>query len=303
MPIPDFQTLMLPLLKLTEDGEEHTLQEAREHLAAVFDVSEDEQAHLLPSGKDLTFRNRVGWAKTYLVKTRLLESPKRGRFRITDRGRGVLGEHPDRIDLKYLERYEEFKAFRKASHGKTAPKSEVDEPEPTQTPDEVLAGAYRTLRKALASDLLDLVKGSTPAFFEKLVVDLLVAMGYGGSLEDAASVVGRSGDEGIDGVIKEDRLGLDVVYIQAKKWEGNIGRPELQKFVGALQGKRARKGVFLTTSSFTREAVEYVQYLDTKVILVDGEQLAEHMIDFDVGVSTRDIYRVKKIDIDYFEGE
>lgn len=303
MPIPDFQTLMLPLLTLTEDGEEHTLQEAREHLAAVFAVSEEEQAQLLPSGKDLTFRNRVGWAKTYLVKTRLLESPKRGRFRITDRGRSVLGEHPDRIDLKYLERYEEFKAFRKASHGKPAAKSETDEPESTQTPDEVLAGAYRTLRKALASDLLDLVKGSTPAFFEKLVVDLLVAMGYGGSLEDAASVVGRSGDEGIDGVIKEDRLGLDVVYIQAKKWEGNIGRPELQKFVGALQGKRARKGVFLTTSSFTREAVEYVQYLDTKVILVDGEQLAEHMIDFDVGVSTRDVYRVKKIDIDYFEGE
>ena len=236
------------------------------------------------------------------MKTRLLESPKRGSFRITDRGREALALQPEKVNLAFLARYPELQEFRAPKKG-TEGTTDLVATDENQTPDEVLESAYLTLRQALVSELLDQVKGGTPSFFEKLVVDLLVAMGYGGTLEDAASVVGKSGDEGIDGVIKEDRLGLDVVYIQAKKWEGNVGRPELQKFVGALQGKRARKGVFITTAGFTKEAAKYIRYLDTKVILVDGDQLAQYMIDFNVGVSTKASYELKKIDTDYFEDE
>jgi len=256
---------------------------------------------LIPSGTGTVIRNRVGWARTYLKKAGLLEYPRRGQFRITPRGQDVLKENPQRVDVKLLARFPEFIAFRNAR--REAP--EVDaEPAAAEldarTPEEALEAAYDRLRDNLEADLLDHVKAATPAFFERLVVKLLVEMGYGGDQRDAAQAVGRSGDGGIDGIIKEDHLGLDVIYIQAKRWDGTVSRPEVQKFAGALQGRRARKGVFITTSTFSRDAITFVESIDAKIILIDGARLAKLMIDHGVGVSTIETYAVKKIDSDYF---
>ncbi len=296
MPIPDFQSLMLPSLRRLGDGAEHKLRDLIAHMAEEFALTDAERKELLPSGRQPVFENRVGWAVTYMKKAGLLESPRRGWVRITARGLDVLRQEPERIDIGFLERFEEFRAFRTQS--KTAEQKEKTEDE--QSPEESLARAYETLKQSVLADLLDQVKRASPAFFERLVVELLVRMGYGGSFPEAARAIGRSGDEGIDGIIKEDRLGLDVVYVQVKRWEQPVGRPEIQRFVGALQGHRARKGVFITTSTFTKEAREYVERIDSKIVLIDGEQLAELMFEYNVGVSTVGTYLVKKVDADFF---
>lgn len=301
MPIPDYQTCMLPLLKLASDGADHSLRDAVETLAEQFKLTPAERAELLPSGQQWIFNNRVGWARSYLKKACLLDSPRRGIFRITDRGRKVLAEKPARIDVKYLERFPEFIAFRDASRGNNDQRQESVAEATDKTPEEVLELAHQSLRQSLAQEILGRILACTPAFFETLVVELLVKMGYGGSRRDAGERIGQSGDGGVDGIIKEDRLGLDTIYIQAKRWQGSVGRPEIQKFVGALQGQRARKGVFITASSFTADAIDYAARIDTKVVLIDGQQLANLMIDFDVGVSVAASYIVKRIDSDYFE--
>lgn len=301
MAIPDFQTLMLPLLKFAGNGDVHLIKDARAQLATEFEVTAEEQAEMIPSGRAKTFSNRVAWAKTYLLQAHLLESPGRAAFRITDRGREVLNAPPDKITIPFLDQYPEFAEFR-GRKKKSATPDKASPPTSPDTPEEQIANAYQQIRSELASELLGQVKTSTPEFFEHLVVELLVALGYGGSFQDAGKSVGKSGDEGIDGVIKEDRLGLDMIYLQAKRWtENTIGRPEIQKFVGALHGKRAKKGVFITTSSFSSEAMRYVETIDPKVVLIDGDALADLMIDAGLGVSIQRVYETKKIDLDFFE--
>ncbi len=304
MAIPDYQSLMLPLLDLAADGNEHSICEARDHLASSLELTDAERTELLPSGRQPVFDNRVAWAKTYLQQAGLLTAPRRAHFQITERGREVLGEKPAFIDNKLLDRFPEFVEFRtpgrkngEEAAGNVAANCEV------ATPEEMLESAHQQIRGDLTSDLLKRIKTAPPSFFERLVVELLVRMGYGGSRKEAGKALGKSGDEGIDGIINEDRLGLDTIYLQAKRWEGTVGRPEIQKFVGALHGKRARKGVFITTSGYSGEARDYVGNIDPKVVLIDGQELAELMIDFGLGVTTTSTYEVKRVDSDYFGEE
>ncbi|NRF70931.1 restriction endonuclease [Aquincola sp. S2] len=303
MPIPDYQTAMLPLLRLAADGREHPFREVVEKLADEFALSDAERSELLPSGTAHVFGNRVGWARTYLKQAGLLEAPKRGVLRISAEGKALLARSPARIDNTVLNQYESFRAFRARGKEDEGADTVAAAPIAEQTPEDAMALAYHRVRKELEAELLEQVKGASPAFFERLVVDLLVAMGYGGSRQDAGRAIGKSGDGGIDGMIKEDRLGLDVIYIQAKRWEGAVGRPEIQKFAGALQGQRASKGVFITTSGYTREAIDYANFIATKIILVDGESLATLMVDHNVAVTKIGTYELKRIDTDYFEGE
>ena len=301
MAVPDFQSLMLPLLKVAADGQLHSLGEAREALGVAFKLTDADRAELLPSGSQAKFSNRVAWAKSYLQQAGLLLSPKRGHFQVTERGLTVLKAPPSRIDIKFLEQYPEFVEFRTPKQDDTEhPPEPHPEPE-AYTPEEAFETAHQKMNASLASEVLNRVKSASSQFFEQLVVELLLKMGYGGSRSDAGHAVGKSGDEGIDGIISEDRLGLDIVYLQAKKWDATVGRPEIQKFVGALHGKSARKGVFISTGAFSAEAVAYVEHIDPKVVLIDGKRLAQLMIDFEVGVSTVRTYGVKRIDSDYFE--
>ena len=300
MAIPDYQSIMLPLLELASDGQTHHVHEAIEFLAQQFTLTDDEKRELVPSGKQPRFQNRVSWARTYMTKADLLESPKRGFFCITERGRQVLAEKPPVINVKFLEQFEEFMSFRKLRHERND-FTESDSGFSENTPEESLEAAYQTIRENLADDILRTVRNCSPEFFEQLVVDLLVRMGYGGSRQEAGQAIGRSGDEGIDGIIKEDRLGLDIIYVQAKRWEQVISRPEVQKFAGALQGQQAHKGVFITTSAFSHEAIEYAKKIASKIILIEGTQLAYLMIDYGIGVTTANTYELKRIDSDYFE--
>src|SRR5215208_215466 len=301
MTIPDYQTVMLPLLHFAADGHEHSLREAIEKLADHFDLSGDERKALLPSGRQATFDNRVGWARTYMKKAGLLQSPRRGYFKISDAGFQALKDNPEAINVKFLEQYPEFLEFKTKSNAKsTATKPDTTIPTEERTPREVMEDAYATIRTQLASELLERIAQSSSQFFERLVVDLLVNMGYGGTRKDAGEAVGGSGDEGIDGIIKQDRLGLEVVYIQAKRWENTVSRPEIQKFVGALHGQNARKGIFITTSDLSDGALQYAKGLSDMVILIDGEMLANLMIDHSVGVSLQRSYDVKRVDSDYF---
>jgi restriction system protein len=299
--IPDFQSVMRPMLEIAADGKEHSITEARETLADVCGLTEEERKALLPSGRQSMFKNRVAWAKVYLTRAGALEATKRGYFRIADRGRQLLREVPERITIRELMRrspeFVEFRSPKQTLDSGVTTASEDDE----QTPEELLESAYQRFRAELTSEVLSRVKKASPVFFERLVVELLLNMGYGGSRKEAGEAIGKGGDEGIDGIINEDRLGLDVIYLQAKRWEGSVGRPEIQKFVGALHGKRAKKGVFITTSSFSGDAREYVAHIEPKVVLIDGEQLAELMIDFNVGISPVASYETKQIDSDYFE--
>lgn len=301
MTIPDYQTVMLPLLHLASDGHEHSARAAIEKLAVQFELSEQERKELLPSGRQATFDNRVGWARTYMKKAGLLESRRRGYFRITSRGLDTLQKNLPAINVKFLEQFPEFVEFRakRAYNGKPELSEGTQEGE-EQTPEEAIETAHQSIRNSLASELIQQIMDCSPDFFERLVVDLLVRMGYGGTRKDAGQAVGQSGDGGIDGIIKEDRLGLDVLYIQAKRWEGPVGRPEIQKFVGALQGQRAKKGIFVTTSSFSKQAVDYVSLIESNVVLVDGETLAKLMIDNNVGVSAVATYEIRRVDSDYF---
>ena len=302
MAIPDYQSLMLPLLRFLADKKEHLFRETLDALAKECNLSEAELRELLPSGKQPIFDNRVGWARTYMKKAGLLESTGRGVFRITERGLKILSQKPTAINVKFLKQFPEFIEFQTVKHEKTEDQKELDE-EKEKNPEELLENAYQQINDQLVSELLKQIKAMPPALFEKIVVELLVAMGYGGTLRDAGQAIGKSGDEGIDGVIKEDRLGLDAIYLQAKKWENTVGRPEIQKFAGALQGQRARKGIFITTSNFSKEAYDYTSRIDTKIVLIDGEQLARLMIDQNIGVTSISKYEIKKIDSDYFSEE
>lgn len=300
MPIPDYQTMMLPLLRLLKDREEHSLREVIDKLGSEFSLSESELKELLPSGQQEIFHNRVGWARTYMKKAGLVETTRRGHFQISDRGLQVLSKNPKRIDVKFLDQFDEFKQFRALRHTRTTEGEVIETEDSDTTPEEALEAAYKRLRDSLATDLLLQIKSISPSLFEKLVVELLVKMGYGGTRHDAGKAIGKSGDEGIDGIIKEDRLGLDIIYIQAKRWENTVSRPEVQKFAGALQGQRAKKGIMISTSSFSQEAQEYASRIDSKIVLIDGEHLAQFMIDNNLGVSVMANFEVKKIDTDYF---
>jgi restriction system protein len=299
MAIPNYQTLMLPLLRLASDRKEHQLRAVTETLADELSLTDEERNELLPSGNQAVFANRVGWARTYLKQAGLIDSPRRGLFRITQRGLDLLQERPIRVDVKLLERFPEFLEFRNRRRERESTSTPVFT-ESGETPEDSLAAAYQALRTDLEAELLQQVKESSPTFFERLVVELLVKMGYGGSRQDAGRAIGRSGDGGIDGIINEDRLGLDVIYVQAKRWDTTVGRPEIQRFAGALQGQRARKGVFITTSNFSQDAEEYASRIDSRIILIDGARLTRLMVDHNVGVSIVGVYEVKKIDSDFF---
>lgn len=298
MSIPDFQSIMRPLLEHLADGKAKSNRETLDCLSKQFHLSTDELAELLPSGQQSVFTNRIAWAKAHLKNAGLVSSPTRGQYQITTRGLESLQDNKRPINLKYLKQFKEY------SYGRVANTKSAEEPsKPAEilTPSEQIEVGFQRIREELEEELLTKIKEASPAFFERLVVELLVTMGYGGSRKDAGQTIGRSGDGGIDGVIKEDRLGLDTVYIQAKRWEGIVGRPEIQKFAGALQGQRAKKGVFITTSNFTKEAVEYVSLIESRIALINGKKLTTLMIDFGVGVSKIARYEIKRIDSDYFE--
>jgi restriction system protein len=300
--IPDFQKIMLPLLSILSDGLEHSTTETNEKIARLFDLTDEEINLYLPSGVAKTFPNRVAWAKSHLKMAGLLENTKRSYFKITEAGKRIIENNPTSINLRILKTipvYQEKTGRVKEEDSS----SDIDNTQLSATPEETLENSYLKIRKNLAQELLLKIRSCNPSFFEKLVVELLVKMGYGGSIKDAGQSIGRSGDEGIDGIIKEDRLGLDVIYIQAKRWENVVGRPEIQKFIGALAGQGAKKGVFITTSRYTKEARDYQPRNDTKIVLIDGEQLADLMIDFNLAVSTSTIFEIKRIDNDYFGEE
>ncbi len=302
MPIPDYQSIMLPLLRFAGDGREHSLRETIEALADEFKLTEGERSKLLPSGQQTIFDNRVGWARTYLKKAGMLETTRRGYYRITERGEQILRQNPSEINTAFLRQFPEFAEFQRTTRIRSD-EAEDERSNETQTPEEAIETAYQKLRQDLATDILQMIKDRSPAFFERLVIDLLVKMGYGGTRKDAGEAIGKSGDGGIDGIIKEDRLGLDVVYVQAKRWDSAVGRPEIQKFAGALQGQRARKGIFITTSNFSQEARDYADRIDSKIVLIDGDRLAQLMIDYNVGVASVASYELKRIDSDYFAEE
>ncbi|MCA2711865.1 MAG: restriction endonuclease [Microcystis sp. M015S2] len=307
MPIPDFQSIMLPLLKILADGKVYKYREIIEALVREFQVTEAERKEMLPSGQQEIFANRVGWAKTYLKKAGLIDSPQRATFVISEKGKEILSQNPARIDAKFLRQFPEFQEFNRVNkqNETITLESNLSTSDQEQNPEELLENSYQEIRQALATDLLSILRKLSPDAFEKLVVELLVKMGYGGSIRDAGKAVGKSGDQGIDGIIKEDRLGLDIIYIQAKRWADNnaVGRPEIQKFVGALAGQGAKKGIFITTSYFTKEALEYAPRNEIKIVLIDGEELGQLMIDYNLGVSTKEIYEIKRIDHDYFGDE
>lgn len=294
MAIPDYQTLMLPALAILGDRNEWRNRDIREKLAKQFELSGEELDQLLPSGKQTTFANRVAWALVYLQKAGLADRPKRGYSQITQKGVEILVRNPERIDRKFLMQFPDFREFQSIKKENKVTEKEEDGTA-TETPEELLEAGYHRITSELASDLLDMIKKCSPEFFERLVIRLLLKMGYGGSRLEAGKRIGGSGDGGVDGIINEDKLGLDIIYIQAKRWDNTIvGRPEIQKFVGALHGKRAKKGIFITTSSFSNEAREYASNIDNRVVLVDGDQMAGYMIDHNVGVSTVETYEDKE---------
>ncbi|HTF65232.1 MAG TPA: restriction endonuclease [Edaphobacter sp.] len=306
MPVPDYQQFFLPILRFAGDGQEHSPSQAVEAVVKHFNLTEDDRNELLPSGTQSKVNNRASWSRFHLFKAGLLEAIGRGRFKITGRGTELLNTTPAEINLRLLNQYPEFAEFRMANRQNKPTVEEVSDPNgdiPRQTPQELLEISYQALHRQLAQELLDRIAQSSPRFFEKFVVDLLVSMGYGGSRKDAGKAIGKSGDEGIDGIIKEDRLGLDAVYLQAKRWKGTVGRPEIQAFAGSLEGHRARKGVFITTSQFSPDAMEYVKRIEKKIILIDGQQLASLSIEYKVGVMDVINYSVRKLDLDYFEEE
>ncbi len=303
MTIPDFQSTMLPLLRFLSDRKEHSLRETIDALAEELNLTDEERKELLPSGQQATFGNRVGWARTYMKKAGLVKSTRRGYFQITERGLDVLRQNPPKINTAFLKQFPEFVEFQTPGRGTKGEALEQGIIETQQTPEEEIEAVYQRVRQSLATELLQTIKSCSPAFFERVVVDLLIKMGYGGTRKDAGEAIGKSNDGGIDGIIKEDRLGLDIVYIQAKRWDSPVGRPEIQKFAGALQGQRARKGIFITTSTFTNTAQGYVALIDSKIVLIDGNLLAQLMIDHNVGVTTATSYELKRIDSDYFTEE
>jgi len=308
MAIPDFQTVMLPLMRDLANGE-RSGQESLDALASHFGITAEERAMRIPSGRAPIFANRIGWAKSHLKMAGVIESPRRSVYRLTARGRQIIDANPTRITLALLNQFPEYVAFRTGERQAGSPATATLSPTndapiaDPRTPDDLINEGYQELRSALAAELRDRIASMSPAAFEQLVVDLLKAMGYGGPQTDAGLVVGRGGDEGIDGIIKEDRLGLETIYLQAKRWQNTVGRPDIQRFAGALQGQRARKGVFITSSSFSSEARAYAAAIQTTIVLIDGAQLADLMIEHNVGVGTERSLHIKKVDSDYFTVE
>jgi restriction system protein len=302
--IPDYQTLMRPVLEAASHGEIH-MEDVRAKLAAQFDLTEEEQAQLLPSGRQTTFVNRVAWARAYLKQAGLIEPTKRGYIKITDRGKQALADHRIRIDNSYLKQFSEFQAFqtRGSNSNEQAGLSEAETD--SITPDEILRAAHKRLTDALSAEILDKVRKASPAFFEYLIVELLVAMGYGGTAENAGQALGKSGDDGIDGVINQDPLGVDQIYVQAKRYaEGNnVSANAIRDFFGALNLKRAQKGLFFTTSDFTASAVETAKNLGMRIVLINGQQLGNLMIHYNVGCRDEDTIHIKRLDEDFFEWE
>jgi restriction system protein len=301
--IPKYHEIMLPLLKYLSDGKEHGLSETHDTLAKQFELSENELRELLPSGKQTIFRNRIGWARTYMKKAGLLNITRRAYFKISDRGLELLKENLNKIDAQFLTRYDEFVEFKsiKKENDDTQLKSATSTDDIEQTPEESLEYAYQKLHSQLSKEVLDIVKSCSPSFFENLIIDLLITMGYGGSRKEAGQAMGKSGDGGIDGIINEDKLGLDVIYLQAKRWENVVPVKEIRDFTGALASKKARKGIFITTSTFPQSVYDFVKQVEYKIILIDGERLSGLMIEYNIGVSTANTYHIKNIDSDYFE--
>jgi restriction system protein len=300
MPIPDFQTIMLPMLEYLGDGKTRTISDLYDHLSTHFKLSEIEKKELLPSGKQPIFNNRVGWARTYMKKAGLLDSPRRGEVKITKVGRDLLLTKPQKISVKTLDKYPGFTEYHRQKKEKELPPEKGPD---KRTPEEILASSYTVLRETLEDELLTKVLSKKYDFFERMVVELLVKMGYGGSIPEAGKAIGKSGDGGLDGVIKEDRLGLDEIYVQAKSWavDNIVGRPDVQRFIGALSGPRAKKGIFITTSDFSKEAREFAKQNQTRVVLINGKELVKLMFDHNVGVTTSNVYEVKQIDFDFFD--
>jgi restriction system protein len=312
MPIPDFQTIMLPFLTTLRDGQTHGIQDVIDQLARQFNLTQEERYQRSPNSSNIVFNNKVGWTKTHLKNAKLIENPNRGIVKISERGLEVLNENLSRIDMRYLSRYPEYVQFRMASRVSPIEDATVDTTEAdispliinTLTPIESLEHSYQEIRNDLADDLLEQIMNCSPQFFEQMVIDLLISMGYGGSRQDAGQAIGQSHDGGVDGIIKEDKLGLDVIYVQAKRWNNaTVGRPDVQNFVGSLVGRRAIKGIFITTSDFSREAQEYVKNIDKKVVLINGRELTQLMIDHGIGVTEISSYIIKRVDTDYFVEE
>jgi len=303
MAVPDYQSLMLPVLEFAADGHEHRLREAVDSIAHTLKISDEDKQEMLPSGTQTRLYNRVGWSITYLHKAGLLSKPQRGSFQITESGRSLLQSGPSKIDNNTLDEYTSFREFKSkrnnAIDGSSTEASEASEA--SNTPEERIEQSIVELDKSLMGEITESLSTVDPGRFEQIVVDLLVAMGYGGSRSDASRVIGKPGDGGIDGTIKEDRLGLDVIYIQAKRWQGPVGRKEIQSFAGSLEGERATKGVFITTSAYTKQAEEYVNNIGKRIILIDGDRLARLMIDHRIGVTEVRSYSICKLDSDYYE--
>lgn len=303
MPIPDFQSVMRPVLETVKNGEPLPLSLLRDKVADAFGLTDDERKERLPSGQQTVINNRVGWSRTYLNKAGLLTIPAKGMVQITERGKQVLANGPERITVAWLKQFPEFADFHTNKPQEPGAVVSSDPEIAEATPDEQLAEVHQALLLSLADDLLAQVKAGTPGFFEQLVVDLMLAMGYGGSRKEAGKATQATNDDGIDGIIKEDKLGLDVIYLQAKRWTNTVHRPEIDKFIGALTRQRARKGVFITTSEFSAGAREAALGLDIKVVLIDGIELARLMVEYNLGVSVKQVYEVKQIDSDYFAEE
>ncbi len=305
MPVPDYQSLMIHVLSAAADGEVR-IGDVVEYLAGELGLTPEERVELLPSGKQTLFANRVHWAKTYLSKAGLIELTRRGYFRITHRGRQVMASRPPRIDNTFLNQFAEFRQFKERSaqnSGQEQGETEAVFEKTHETPDEVMRTAHKQIEAALAQDLLDRIHASPPTFFERLIVNLLLKMGYGGSASDAGRALGRSGDDGIDGVIDQDALGLDRVYIQAKRYaEGNnIGAGAIRDFFGSLDRHKATKGLFVTTSAFSPSARETAEFLSKRIVLIDGQHLARLMIRYDVGCRVEEVLQIKKLDEEFFE--
>jgi restriction system protein len=302
MPIPDFQSLMLPLMEVLADGEEHIMRDATAALADRFQLTEAERRELMQSGQTV-FYNRVAWAKTHLKYAGLLDNPIRGKVRLSPLGREILETKPGAINCRFLKQFPSYLAFIGQGEPDGGAGEALQGPatlESDKTPLELLDSSYRALRKTTAEELLSRLKACSPAFFEQVVVKLLLAMGYGG-IAGEGLVTGRPGDAGLDGVIKEDKLGLDVVCVQAKRWEATVGRPAVQAFAGSMEGHRARKGVLITTSSFSKDAWDYVDRIERKIVLIDGERLADLMMDHGVGVTTTKVYELREVSNDFFD--
>jgi restriction system protein len=309
MAIPDYQTLMLPVLRLALQGEAK-IGDIVERLSEEFQLSEDERTELLPSGKQTIIANRTHWAKTYLKQAGLVTSTRRGYFQISDDGRSVLSESPSRIDVDYLLKFPAFVSFRSRTSEDegSKPLTEKEVPneknkEATQTPEEIMRARHGQLNSTLGEEMLDRIQSGSPAFFERLIVQLLLSMGFGGTATEAGRAIGRSGDDGVDGVVDQDALGLDRVYIQAKRYkaDSSIGPAAIREFSGSLELHKASKGIFVTTSAFSKAASETTERLGKRIVLIDGQYLSQLMIKYNVGCRTEETLEIKRLDEDFFE--